>query len=210
MADFTYTIATAVFETPERAEEFATIINNHSTLDMELYTYLGFDRFPSHTDALAAGGAKWFYFDSMPVLDGCEVHMYIESANFIPNALLHTIAKNENCIVHGYAETDYREAWTLFTFNPTSGNEQTYNSFLGDDVTEFVDWCKKEKFINLDELYDHCDIMYGFEEFNGGDLIREFYNIKHGWTELFYFGMPSEFTYTVEDVRLIKEDIEAR
>ena len=211
MANDIYSIVTAEFDTAEQAEEFANKFGECEQIDMELYKYLGFDDFPMRDQALDQGGAKWFYLNDLPEAYDNKVHFSVTSAWYIPNNLFEKIALQEKCSITGYAEDEYRNAWTLFEFNQDFDDYEVYESFLREDtISDFITWCK-HNMINLDELYEAAADAMTFEDAaNGGDLIREFLINNQEWTELFFFGMPSEFTYTWGDLELIREEIEAR
>ena len=64
MANDIYSIVTAEFETADQAEAFANKFGKSAAqIDMELYKYLGFDDFPTRSENLDHGGAKWFYLN---------------------------------------------------------------------------------------------------------------------------------------------------
>jgi hypothetical protein len=215
MANNIFSVVTLKFKTPEAGEAFADKFGNCDMLDMELYKYLGFDDYPSRSEAIDHGGAKWFWLHDNPQPgygeDETEVHMCIESAWYIPNNLFETIAKQEDCSITGYAEDEYRNAWTLFEFCQDFDDHEVYDSFLREDtVSDFITWCK-HNMINLDELYEAAaDAMTFEDDANGGELIREFLIKDQEWSELFFFGMPAEFTYTWGDMEMIREEIKSR
>ena len=210
MANNIYSWATAEFETPEQAEAFASKFGSCENTEMELYKYLGFDDYPTRTQALDTGGAKWFYLNDLPDSWNNTVTISVMSAWYIPNNLFETIARQEKCMITGYAEDEYRNSWTLFEFNQDFNDYEVYDSFLTDDTaSEFVSWLE-EKGMDLDKLHEDAQDPITFEEMSGGELIREFLVEEQKWSELFFHEMPAEFTYTFEDLRLIREDIEAR
>lgn len=211
MANNIYSSVTVEFETQEQAEAFASKFGSCENIDLELYKYLGFDDYPSRSDAIEKGGAKWFYLQDLPEAWDNKVNFSVLSAWYIPNVLFEHIAIQEKCSVTGYAEDEYRNSWTLFEFNDEFDDYEVYDSFLREDtVTEFVTWCE-HNMINLDELHAAADDAMTFEDdANGGELIRQFLIKQLEWSELFFFGLPNEFTYTWEDMRLIREEIEAR
>jgi hypothetical protein len=210
MANEIYSAVTIEFETTDQAEAFANKFGSCENTGMELYKYLGFDDYPMRDQALDTGGAKWFYLNELPDSWDNKVNMSVMSAWYIPNNLFETIAQQEKCSITGYAEDEYRNSWTLFEFNQDFDDYEVYDSFLADDTaSEFVSWLE-EKGMDLDKLYEDAQDPMTFEEMTGGELIREFLVKHQGWSELFFHEMPAEFTYTFEDLRLIREDIEAR
>jgi hypothetical protein len=210
MANDIYSIVTAEFETADQAEAFANKFGECEQIDMELYKYLGFDDFPTRSENLEHGGSKWFYLNDLPEAYDNKVHFSVTSAWYIPNNLFEKIALQEKCSITGYAEDEYRNAWTLFEFNQDFDDHEVYDSFLREDtVSEFVSWLE-QKGIDLDKLHEDAQDPMTFEEMSGGELIREFLVEDQEWSELFFHEMPAEFTYTFEDLRLIREDIEAR
>jgi len=211
MANDIYSIVTAEFETAEQAEEFANKFGECEQIDMELYKYLGFDDFPMRDQALDQGGAKWFYLNDLPEAYDNKVHFSVTSAWYIPNNLFEKIALQEKCSITGYAEDEYRNAWTIFEFNQDFDDHEVYDSFLREDtVSDFITWCK-HNMINLDELYEAAaDAMTFEDDANGGELIREFLIKDQEWSESFFFGMPAEFTYTWRDMEMIREEIKSR
>ena len=211
MANNIYSIVTAEFETADQAEAFANKFGECEQIDMELYKYLGFDDFPMRDQALDHGGAKWFYLNDLPESYDNKVHFSVISAWYIPNNLFEKIALQEKCSITGYAEDEYRNAWTLFEFNQDFDDHEVYDSFLREDtVSDFITWCE-HNMINLDELYEAAaDAMTFEDDANGGELIREFLIKDQEWSELFFFGMPAEFTYTWGDMEMIREEIESR
>jgi hypothetical protein len=211
MANNIFSVVTAEFDTAEQAEAFASKFGSCENTDMELYKYLGFDDYPMRDQALDQGGAKWFYLNDLPDSWGNKVNMSVTSAWYIPSNLFETIAQQEKCSITGYAEDEYRNAWTLFEFNDEFDDYEVYDSFLDEDtVSEFVTWCK-HNMINLDELHEAADDAMTFEDdANGGELIRQFLTKQMEWSELFFHDMPAEFTYTWNDLSLIREEIESR
>lgn len=210
MANNIFSVVTAEFDTPEQAEAFASKFGSCENTDMELYKYLGFDDYPMRDQALDTGGAKWFYLNDLPDSWGNKVNISVMSAWYIPNNLFETIARQEKCMITGYAEDEYRNSWTLFEFNQDFDDYEVYDSFLREStVSEFVTWCE-QKNVDLDKLHEAADDPMTFEEIQGGELLREFLIEEQEWSELFFHDMPSEFTYTWEDMRLIREEIEAR
>jgi len=211
MANDIYSIVTAEFETADQAEAFANKFGECEQIDMELYKYLGFDDFPMRDQALDQGGAKWFYLNDLPESYDNKVHFSVTSAWYIPNNLFEKIALQEKCSITGYAEDEYRNAWTLFEFNQDFDDHEVYDSFLREDtVSDFITWCK-HNMINLDELYEAAaDAMTFEDDANGGELIREFLIKDQEWPESFFFGMPAEFTYTWRDMEMIREEIKSR
>jgi len=211
MANDIYSIVTAEFETADQAEAFANKFGECEQIDMELYKYLGFDDFPMRDQALDHGGAKWFYLNDLPESYDNKVHFSVTSAWYIPNNLFEKIALQEKCSITGYAEDEYRNAWTLFEFYQDFDDHEVYDSFLREDtVSDFITWCK-HNMINLDELYEAAaDAMTFEDDANGGELIREFLIKDQEWPESFFFGMPAEFTYTWRDMEMIREEIKSR
>jgi len=212
MANNIFSVVTLKFKTPEAGEAFADKFGNCDMLDMELYKYLGFDDYPSRSEAIDHGGAKWFWLHDNPQPgygeDETEVHMCIESAWYIPNNLFETIAKQEDCSITGYAEDEYRNAWTLFEFNQDFDDYEVYDSFLRDDtISQFKEWCIDQK-VDLNLLYEAADDPGTFEdEIKGGELIREFLIDALNWSNVFFHDMPPEFTYTYNDLTLIREEL---
>ena len=211
MANDIYSIVTVEFETADQAEAFANKFGECEQIDMELYKYLGFDDFPMRDQALDHGGAKWFYLNDLPESYENKVHFSVTSAWYIPNNLFEKIALQEKCSITGYAEDEYRNAWTLFEFNQDFDDHEVYDSFLREyTISDFITWCE-HNMINLDELHEAADDSITFEEdANGGELIREFLIKDQEWSESFFFGMPAEFTYTWGDMEMIREEIESR
>ena len=210
MANEIYSVVTAEFKTPEQAEAFAAKFGKCEQIDMELYKYLGFDDYPTRSENLDHGGAKWFYLNDLPESYDNKVFFNVVSAWYIPSNLFTSIAIEEYCTVTGYAEDEYRNAWTLFEFSNDFDDYEEYGSFLREyNVSEFVSWLE-QKGIDLDKLHEAAQDPITFEEMSGGELIREFLIEDQEWSELFFHEMPAEFTYTFEDLRLIREDLEAR
>lgn len=211
MANDIYSIVTAEFETADQAEAFANKFGECEQIDMELYKYLGFDDFPTRSENLEHGGSKWFYLNDLPESYDNKVHFSVTSAWYIPNNLFEKIALQEKCSITGYAEDEYRNAWTLFEFNQDFDDHEVYDSFLREyTISDFITWCK-HNMINLDELYEAAADAITFEEdATGGELIREFLIKDQEWSESFFFGMPAEFTYTWGDMEMIREKIESR
>lgn len=210
MANNIYSFVTAEFETAEQAEAFASKFGSCENIDLELYKYLGFDDYPMRDQALDTGGAKWFYLEDLPSPWKNKVTFTVLSAWYIPSNLFETIAQQEKCSITGYAEDEYRNSWTLFEFNDDFDDYEVYDSFLDEDTaSEFVTWCE-EKGVDLDRLHEAANDPMLFEEIQGGELLREFLIEEQEWSELFFHDMPSEFTYTWNDLSLIREDIEAR
>ena len=208
MANDIYSIVTAEFETAEQAEEFANKFGECEQIDMELYKYLGFDDFPMRDQALDQGGAKWFYLNDLPEAYDNKVHFSVTSAWYIPNNLFEKIALQEKCSITGYAEDEYRNAWTLFEFNQDFDDYEVYDSFLRDDtISQFKEWCIDQK-VDLNLLYEAADDPGIFEdEIKGGELIREFLIDALNWSNVFFHDMPPEFTYTYNDLTLIREEL---
>ena len=208
MANDIYSIVTAEFETAEQAEEFANKFGECEQIDMELYKYLGFDDFPMRDQALDHGGAKWFYLNDLPESYDNKVHFSVTSAWYIPNMLFEKIALQEKCSITGYAEDEYRNAWTLFEFNQDFDDYEVYDSFLRDDtISQFKEWCIDQK-VDLNLLYEAADDPGIFEdEIKGGELIREFLIDALNWSNVFFHDMPPEFTYTYNDLTLIREEL---
>ena len=211
MANDIYSIVTAEFETVDQAEAFANKFGECEQIDMELYKYLGFDDYPTRSENLDHGGSKWFYLNDLPESYDNKVHFSVTSAWYIPNNLFEKIALQEKCSITGYAEDEYRNAWTLFEFYQDFDDHEVYDSFLREDtVSDFITWCE-HNMINLDELYEAAaDAMTFEDDANGGELIREFLIKDQEWPESFFFGMPAEFTYTWRDMEMIREEIKSR
>ncbi len=211
MANDIYSIVTAEFETADQAEAFANKFGECEQIDMELYKYLGFDDYPTRSENLDHGGSKWFHLNDLPESYDNKVHFSVTSAWYIPNNLFEKIALQEKCYITGYAEDEYRNAWTLFEFNQDFDDHEVYDSFLREDtVSDFITWCE-HNMINIDELYEAAaDAMTFEDDANGGELIREFLIKDQEWSESFFFGMPAEFTYTWGDIEMIREEIESR
>lgn len=210
MANNIYSFVTAEFETAEQADAFASKFGSCENIDLELYKYLGFDDYPMRDQATDKGGAKWFYLEDLPSPWKNKVTFTVLSAWYIPSNLFETIAHQEKCSITGYAEDEYRNSWTLFEFNDDFDDYEVYDSFLDEDTaSEFVTWCE-QKGVDLDRLHEAANDPILFEEIEGGELLREFLIEEQEWSELFFHDMPSEFTYTWNDLSLIGEDIEAR
>lgn len=211
MANNIYSIVTAEFETADQAEAFANKFGECEQIDMELYKYLGFDDYPTRSENLDHGGSKWFYLNDYPEAMGTTVFLTITSAWYIPNGLFAKIAVQEKCNITGYAEDEYRNSWTLFEFTEDFDDYEVYDSFLREyTISDFITWCK-HKMIDLDKLHEAAQDAITFEEIIcGGELIREFLINNQDWSELFFHGMPSEFTYTWADMEMIRDEIESR
>ena len=208
MANDIFSVVTAEFETPEQANAFADKFGKCEQLDMELYKYLGFDDFPDRSDNIDIAGSKWFYLNDLPDVYENKVHFTLTSAWYIPDKLFEKIARQESCSIIGYAEDEYRNAWTLFEFNQDFDDYETYESFLRDDtISQFKEWCI-DRAVNLNMLYEAADDPMTFEdEIKGGELIREFLIEAEGWSNVYFHDMPPEFTYTFNDLTLIREEL---
>ena len=99
-----------------------------SNLINSCYKYLGFDDYPTRSENLDHGGSKWFYLNDLPESYDNKVHFSVTSAWYIPNKLFEKIALQEKCSITGYAEDEYRNAWTLFEFQDFDDYE-VYDSF---------------------------------------------------------------------------------
>lgn len=208
MANDIFSVVTAEFETPEQANAFADKFGECEQLDMELYKYLGFDDFPSRSENLDVAGSKWLYLNDLPEVYGNKVHFTITSAWYIPDRLFEKIARQESCQINGYAEDEYRNAWTLFEFNQDFDDFEIYESFLTDNtINQFKEWCIDQA-VDLNMLYEAADDPGTFEdEIKGGELIREFLIDVMGWSNIFFHDMPPEFTFTYNDLTLIREEL---
>lgn len=211
MANHIYSIVTAEFETADQAEAFVDKFGSCEEIEMELYKYLGFDDYPDRSENLDIAGSKWFYLNELPESYDNKVHFSVLSAWYIPDGLFAKIALQEKCNVTGYAEDEYRNSWTLFEFNEDFDDHEVYDSFLRDyTISDFVTWCS-EKGVDLKELKEATDDATTFEDVvEGGELIREFLVEEQEWSELFFHDLPSEFTYTWDDMELIRDEIESR
>ena len=208
MANDIFSVVTAEFETPEQANAFADKFGECEQLDMELYKYLGFDDFPSRSENIDIAGSKWFYLNDLPDVYENKVHFTITSAWYIPDRLFEKIARQESCQINGYAEDEYRNAWTLFEFNQDFDDFEIYESFLTDNtINQFKEWCIDQA-VDLNMLYEAADDPGTFEdEIKGGELIREFLIDVMGWSNIFFHDMPPEFTFTHNDLTLIREEL---